>query len=38
MRSRDVRNIRHLHISAFPSADLLDPLGKLAAAGERLEE
>ena len=38
MRGRDVRNLRHPPSSAFPSADLLDTLGKLATAGERLEK
>jgi hypothetical protein len=38
MRGRDVRNIGHPPSSAFPSPDLLNTLGKLAAAGERLEE
>ena len=40
LRGRDVRNLRHPPSTAFPSPDViaLDPLGKLAAAGEGLEE
>jgi hypothetical protein len=38
MRGRNVRNLHHPPSSAIPSTDLLDTLGKLAAAGERLEE